>query len=898
MHVSASVRSCFLASLLLFCTAGVATPAAWIRPAEPVPLSGELFEAWRRMAFLPVSSIPQLTGPETEAKHAADQARRLGQLAETPHLRRTFSVDRPVASATLTLAAIGYAEASLNGQKVGDHEMAPAVRQYRHLVNEVEHDVTAMLRQGLNDLGLIVADGWFRETLAWDLPRDPRLPGGPLARAELRIVFADGTERRVPTDASWASTKGPVRINTQYGGEVHDLTRLARWERSAGLESDIQRVEEIDIPFIEVVTQEIPPQREIRRVEPVAVSEPRPGVYVFDLGETVTGFPELRLPAGQTGVVHLRGSEYVWNENLQADWHHAMHYAGETEPPVPSPGMLVCKRRSSSFMATVRDTGHRGPIGMMTWTVKPSGDGEPFTFRPKFAITVMRHVEVVGLDAPPSLADLDAVVIHNDLPRTDVFETSDPVINGIYEAAARSTLINTQSMSWDNATERNQTTWPWTWAAPFITGLGDWSGVYAKFLTDQEAWVLPSGKTSGQTLSDRAVGYRSITTPLHETPAVDLAWVVLQRYGDVERVRSYYPVIPRFIDHYWAGERGERYLAGIRGWDAAGFGLPWKQDPDAPSTNSGDHVETPASALLPFEPLSAKLFVTACHWVDVMDKASAIAGFLGESADRDRFSSLAATVRGAVRESGWRDPETGAFGAVREKATGAITTAAGNPISNAMAVAFGIVDADEAARLAAITWDDLQRRHGGHLVGGREWKHALYLLSEHGRLDEATAWMKSTEFPAIGHFTETLGLGTIPEVRLPAHGGALRASSAQSESQHFANWFVEVLAGFRADESEPGMRRFVLDPGFTRELSFVRYETLTPHGRVRSAWERDGDRVAWSFIVPAGGEARVRVPAGATIAGPADAGDAAADGLTPFEGGDWRLDFKDPSGKH
>ena len=78
-----------------------------------------------------------------------------------PYLRKTFTVAKPVAKATLYATALGLYELRLNGRRVGDHILAPEWTDYAKRLRYQEYDVTALLASGQNVLGAQVANGWY-----------------------------------------------------------------------------------------------------------------------------------------------------------------------------------------------------------------------------------------------------------------------------------------------------------------------------------------------------------------------------------------------------------------------------------------------------------------------------------------------------------------------------------------------------------------------------------------------------------------------------------------------------------------------------------------------------------------------------------------------------------------
>lgn len=846
--------------------------AQWIQPQAWEANNSQEFVRWCEMvAFPPESAHIKKDQWDDWNKLVLG---RVTDLKKDPYFRKEITLRKPVRSARLRYSALGFCEARINGQQVTENRMDPAVRQYSDAVNYVTLDVTDQLTDKDNAIGLILDDGWCRETVAWPeylTHRGNQLYNTPALRAQLEVTYTDGSREVFATDASWKVGTGGLLASNQFIGELFDARKEPSGWASPGFpDADWKPVKVIDRLFNDPATfaQEVFPQREINKIKPISVKQPQPGVWVFELPETSTGYIELHLPAEQKSVVYVRPSEWIWKDGMPKDMQHNLRYPDGRIREV-SEGMIVAKRRSSSVMSKVSDEIGRTQIAITTWGIIPTGSS-PMTYKPKFSLQVMRYLEVTGLDFEPDLDTIRAVTVHNDIPMLYDFESSNPVLEKIFAAAASSTLQNSQSMSWDNSTERNQMPWPWTWTAPLNTAAGDFSQLYRKFLKDQQVFVRDDGKTSGQTISGRAHGYRNNKTPIHETPVIDLPWVVLAYYGDRDTIRDYYPVIRKYVDYYWEGKKGEDYLSEIRAWNPSNY-VKWRFNPKAPSTNSGDHCQGHECPGLGYRPDSSELYVTLGRWINILRKASWIADQMDQPQDKDYFDKLIVQIIAAIRASEMRNPETGAYGskqpmenrtsawiAIREDSpTREIKE--GNPVSNGIAVWEGIATEDECQTLADITYKDIQENYNGVIPGGREWYRALYMLSRYGYMDHAVKFMTSTEYPAIGYFTEHMGLTTVPESRL-IRDGLLWNSTCQAESHGFANWFVEILCGIQRDPASPGMQDFVIAPIIPTNLKHASLRMESPYGQIHSGWTRDEKQTRMEISVPPNSTATVIVP--------------------------------------
>jgi alpha-L-rhamnosidase len=121
--------------------------------------------------------------------------------APAPVLGATFDVPREIASARLYATAHGVYEATLNGRRVGDHVLAPGWTAYAARLRYQTYDVTDLVREGANELEVLLGNGWFRGRLGWGHRR--ALYGDRLALlAQLEVTTADGAVHVLATDGS------------------------------------------------------------------------------------------------------------------------------------------------------------------------------------------------------------------------------------------------------------------------------------------------------------------------------------------------------------------------------------------------------------------------------------------------------------------------------------------------------------------------------------------------------------------------------------------------------------------------------------------------------------------------------------------------------------------------
>lgn len=309
--------------------------------------------------------------------------------ASVTYVRKVISVPSGFKSARLYTTAFGVYEASVNGQRVGEDVLAPGFTDHdkRSLVQR--HDVTSLLRAGENVLAAVVAGGWCTARLGGALGNCGLEP--PRVRMALELTLSDGKRQAFESDDSWKSRSGPIESARIYGGEEYDARReMQGWDAPGFDDGDWGPVAKYDEGTERMVYHDAGPALRVSQdVEP-SEREPKPGVYLFDMGRPIAGWARIALtvPAGTQISLHY-GSELAADGSLK------------TQPGA----------------------------GRDRYTAKGSGKE---TWEPRFVLHQFRYVEVRGLPARSSLASLVGRAVHTQMPSTGTLETSSPALNQLF----------------------------------------------------------------------------------------------------------------------------------------------------------------------------------------------------------------------------------------------------------------------------------------------------------------------------------------------------------------------------------------------------------------------------------------------------------------------------------
>ncbi len=364
--------------------------------------------------------------------------------------RKTFALDKPVASARLYITACGLYEASLGGKKIGDFCFAPGYTDYRKRVQYQTYDVTDMLREGENELTVLLADGWYRGSCgAWGRTNQYGTETKLLAQLEIR--YADGTEDRVVTDENWDwSDDGPIRFADNKDGEIVEAFREPSYGGKAKLSSH----------KVTPSASNNVPVTEHERFHPVISTAPN-GKKLLDFGQNIAGYVAFRVSARV-------GQRLVWRfgEMLDAD-------GNMTQKNI----QLSRKNKTT-------------PLQKIDYTC---GEGLN-EYKTRFAVFGFQYAEV---DTELELRgeDVEAIAVYSDLEQTGTFSSSNELLDRFFAATVWSAKGNHLDIPTDCPTRERH---GWTGDAQiFFDTAGyvfDFAAFSRKWLRDVFDWQEKSGR--------------------------------------------------------------------------------------------------------------------------------------------------------------------------------------------------------------------------------------------------------------------------------------------------------------------------------------------------------------------------------------------------------------------
>lgn len=523
-----------------------------------------------------------------------------------PLFRKEFKTDQAVQEARLFITAAGYYKASINGTPIGKNVLDPAWTDYSKRIYYTEYDVTTLVNDGDNCLGIALGNGfynplpmrkWGRRNLRKDLAK----VGKPVFLAKLLLTYENGQSEEIVSDASWTHAYGPLVKNSVYLGVVYDARRgVQGWDSPGYTDQSWQPVSIGSPPGGKLQKTFFPPVQVTQEITPVEIYAAGPSTWIVDMGVNFTGTYQIKLSGNVGDTITFRFGERIYED-------------GSLNPMTAAIGQI-------------KRAGMGGPgapsVAWQTDTYIIGSDQDTW-FEPEFTYHTYRYMEIVGLRERPQASDIKGLFLHSNVENNGHFFCSSELLNEVQEATKRTFLANLVSVQSDcparekfgyggdlNATSES-----------FIYNF-DMQGFYRKTIYD---WVdAMNDSFFVDTAPYVGVKYCGISW---ESAFLTTQYYLYLYYNDIEIIKELYA-----LDKEWMDKVARIHPEGI-----VRQGL-------------SDHES--------LAPVPVELIGTS-HYLQCARIMSTFAAVMGDEANREKYSKLADELTSQLRAEFWDKPVVG-----------------------------------------------------------------------------------------------------------------------------------------------------------------------------------------------------------------------------------------------
>lgn len=723
-----------------------------------------------------------------------------------PWLRKTFDLKAAPEKANIFVASVGYHELYVNGKKMGDGVMAPAVTNHTKRARYVAYDIASALRPGRNVVVLWLGASWS----IFGPYNTPDKPKAPIVIAQAAI-YNKGNVAPVmllKTDDSWHTQNSPNRLAGVWdfgrmGGEIWDANHEnPDWDKALSPD-DKWRNATAYHPNLVLSAQMVEPNKVMKEIKPVSVEARPDGSFRVDMGVNFAGWTAVR-------VKGLPGEriDFQYSERAKDDMTFSLHSA---------------------------------------YIIGPSGEGE---FHNRFNYSSGRWITIRGLKYKPSLEDIRGWLVRTDYETASTFACSDSLQNWIYDRV-RWTYENLSLGGYVvDCPQRERLGYGGDAHATCETGMYNYhlGAFYTKWMEDwrdvqgsesivgnmfDTTWAH-KGVMSGRALHKGILPHTAPTYMGGGGPAwggicVSLPWFLYQQEGDRRVLERNFEMIKNWLS-FLDTQTKDHLLQRFGGdWDFLGDWL-W---PGA--TAEGMNNNKPQTVCL-----------NNCYRVFNLRTAAKIARVIGKTTEAAQWEQQAALSSKAINDR---------FYNVADHSYSDSSMA-----NLAAALLAEVPPASLRDSVMARLEKEILVNHKGHINVGITGGAILFkLLRNEGRDDLIYSMTSQTTYPGWGYMkaNDATTIWEMWEKDLPGH------SLLHSSYLYPGAWYINGVAGIRQDpQSGKGFRHFVIRPPLltASQLSWAHASFAFSAGEIKTAWRRDGSGLSLEVTVPPNCSAVLELP--------------------------------------
>lgn len=456
-------------------------------------------------------------------------------------LRREFTVKPGLRRALVHVSGLGQYEFTANGTKAGTDVLSPGWTEYTRTCLYDTRDITALLHEGANVIGLELANGMYS------------VPGGRYVKfkgshgprqaiALVRLEYADGSVESIVTDENWQRQRGPITFSCVYGGEDFDARLVEPGWNAAGFASQWPPANVSSGPGGSLcgLSAAAPPVQLFESFAPKTITSVTNGVSVYDFGQNAPLIAQLKVKGPAGSVVRITPAELL------------------------KPNGTV-------------ERGSAGG-GRAYWQYTLAG-GESESWFPRFFYHGSRYFQIELQPASeggalPVVESLAGVVAHSAAAPVGDFNCSNELFNRIHTLVRWAQRANLVSVLTD-CPHRERLGWleQYHLNGPSLRYEFDLAQLFAKGMNDMADAQLPNGLVPniapeyvvfGPAAWDKTGAFRD--SPEWGSAFLLVPWQQYEFTGDLDLLRRHYDEMKRYVAYL--GSRATNHIVnhGLGDW--------------------------------------------------------------------------------------------------------------------------------------------------------------------------------------------------------------------------------------------------------------------------------------------------------------------------------------------
>jgi alpha-L-rhamnosidase len=717
-----------------------------------------------------------------------------------PLIRTNFILPADIVSARAYLCGVGLYDVEINGMRIGEEYFTPGYNAYDFWLQYQTYDVTDVLKSGENAIGIMLGNGWYKGRFGFEGGYHELYGSEFACIGEIVVTLKDGTTIIIATNEDWKSAPAPITFSGIYDGEIYDANQESKkWALPDFDDSTWTSVRKTEIKTECFTARRNLPIKIMEERKPMEIIHTPAGEVVLDFGQVMTGWVRFKTNAPKGSILQLQYGEILQNGNFYRE---------------------NLREAKAEYVYI--------------------SDGSVREVQPHFTFYGFRYVKLTGFEGDINLDDFTGCVIYSEIEQTGTIETSNPMVNRLFQNALWGQKGNFLDVPTD-CPQRDERM-GWTGDAQVFAPTACYNmyspAFYQKYMFDlhEEQKRLNGSVPFTVPVVKPKDGNGFISgsgSAAWGDAATVIPWTLYTYYGDKELLRQQFDAMKDWVDYIKKvdDESGAKRL-----WQVGFHFGDWLaldgKDPQSPMGGTDSYYI--ASAYY-------------CYSAQLVAKAAKV---LGNTGMAKQYDNLAIEIKEAIMKEYFTP-----------NGRSAINT------QTAMIVALYMDLVPESFRPRLI--EELKaklREDKMHLqTGFVGTPYFCNVLSENEANDYAYTILLNDDFPSWLYAVK-LGATTIWERWNSVLPDGSISGTGMNSLNHYAygsiaEWMYRYMCGINPVEDAPGFRKIKLCPKPYGKLSYAKAKFSSPSGYIESGWElKEDGSLTFSFVVPFNTSAKVFLP--------------------------------------
>lgn len=243
-----------------------------------------------------------------------------------PLFRKEFQISGFPLHAILRVSGLGYHEVFVNSIRVGHTVLQPNQTHYsqRKLENllhpyedagisrvlYLEHEISSLLHEGENVIGVILGNGWYAQEAR--MIQGSMSYGAPCLKCEIVITDSNGKQTHIVSDKTWKTKPSWIHFNQIFVGERVDLRDFDQnWCRKDTAQINWDPCILVMGPTGLMCRQDSPSDIRHKELAPTEICALDQGRWRVDFGRNFSGWVRMTVSGHSGQKIRMRYAENI-----------------------------------------------------------------------------------------------------------------------------------------------------------------------------------------------------------------------------------------------------------------------------------------------------------------------------------------------------------------------------------------------------------------------------------------------------------------------------------------------------------------------------------------------------------------------------------------------------------